>query len=172
MSNTKIEGFNLYFLYAYRLGGTKHALQTMAGETVPFFKDTWHRKHQVIYFWHSSGGKYVASDFEYLYRLRKEFEKDAEFWFVNLSGADRKKSENEEKSARIFAEKHKLELDSILLDKKEEAVGTFALTSFSTIAFVKKDNYVFRKLSGEFDEAMVRKSITDMIAARLHRDDD
>ena len=161
-----IEGKNLYFLYEYFVGDEKFQLDALDGTKIPFFLDKWHDKYQVIYFWHSKGGSLVKSDFEYLYRLRDEYGGEADFWFVNLAGADRK----EKRNAKAFAEKNGLNLNSILLDKWGEAAATFSLLNYSAIAFVKKDNYVYKKLEGNFDEGQVRKTIDSMLKAPLHRD--
>ena len=161
-----VKGMNLYFLYAYGIGGERHEMSALSGNTVPFFQDRWHSKHLVIYMWHSRGGKYVVSDFEYLYKMRDEFSGEVDFWFVNLSGADRKERNN----AKKFAESNCLEADSILLDTYGEVAATFDISHYSVIAFVKRDNYVFDKLEGDFDEDAVRRVISSMVKSPLHRD--
>lgn len=161
-----INGMNLYFLYAYGINGEKHQLKALSGKTIPFFKEGWHNKHQVLYLWHSSGGKAVASDFEYLYRLRNEFGDKVDFWFVNLTGVD----DEEIINVKTFTESHNLESDSILLDMDEEVAATLRIKYFSVITFIKKDNYVYRKIEGEFDENLVRETISSMMKAPLHYD--
>ncbi len=108
----------------------------------------------------------MASDFQYLYRLREEFEKQVDFWFVNLTGVDDEEKEN----AKAFAELHKLDAGSILMDVDEEAATTMQLSKFCTIVLVSRDNYVFRKLEQDFDEGAVRAAITAMLDKPLHRD--
>ena len=160
-----IEGVNFYFLHV-ESKSDKYKLKTLSNKTVSFCEDKWHKKHQVFYSWHSRGGQYVVSDFEYLNRLQQEFEKEIDFWFVNLTSV----GWFERIKAKKIAIQYNINFDSIILDKIGIVGATLRLEKMSTIVFVSRDNFVYKKLEGNFDESKVRQTISSLLKKRLHYD--
>ena len=161
-----IDNINLYFLYAFVQGGQRHVLESMNGKELPFFLPQTHGDDLVFYLWHSNG-KNTAYEFEYLYDMRAEFGSEVRFWFVNTTWA----GENERRNAEKFAKDHRLDPGSILMDDRKEATATFQVFQLPAIIFVKRDNYVFRKLEGEFDEDQVRDAINELLVLPEYEDD-
>jgi hypothetical protein len=118
----------------------------------------------VFYFWHSAGGELVAQDFEGLGGLQEKYKTDIEVWYVNLTAAD----ENEKKNARKLLKKFHLGGGHVVFDVNGEAAETVSLERFSTLVFVGRDNYVFKKTEGEFDVGKIEGIVKDMIAAPVH----
>lgn len=168
MEKLDLEGINFYFLYAFLTDGKRFEMDTLSGKTVPFFKDQWHDRHQVLYFWHSSEEQRTLEDFAYLYELKEQYADKADFWFINLTGI----GVNEKERALKLAQDHGFDQDTILLDTYEEAAYTLRINQRNKIYFLKRDNFMFNWLGGCFDKHMVQRMLDKMIAAPLHYDID
>jgi hypothetical protein len=159
-----IEHKNLYFLYAFGVGDEPCILEGADGKEIAFFEDRRYDRHLVFYFWHSAGGELVAQDFKELGGLQEKYKKDIEIWYINLSAASKK----EKKNAQKLIKKFNLANDHIVFDIKGEAAATVSLERYTTIVFVKRDNYVFKKIEREFDINKIEELVKAMINSPVH----
>jgi hypothetical protein len=159
-----IEHKNLYFLHAFGASGKPCMLEGADGKGIAFFEDRRYDRHLLFYFWHSAGGELVAQDFEDLGRLQEKYKNALEIWYINLTDADKK----EKKNAKKLIKKFNLANDRIVFDVNGEAAAAVSLERFSTLVFVTRDNYVFKKTDREFDIHKIEDIVKAMIASPVH----
>jgi hypothetical protein len=161
-----IEHKNLCFLHDFGVNAEPCILEGPDGKGIPFFEDRRYNRHLIFYFWHSKGGELAAQDFEELGRLQEKYKNAVEIWYINLTAADR----NEKKKAQRFIKKFNLANDHIVFDSRGEAAATVSLEKYTTIVFVTRDNYVFKKTERDFDINKIEELVKAMINSPVHSD--
>jgi hypothetical protein len=164
VDSLNIEHKNLYFLHSFGVSGEPCMLERVDGKEIAFFEDRRYDRHLVFYFWHSSGDDLVAQDFGELGLLQEKYKTAIEIWYINLTDADKK----EKKNAQKLIKKFNLAGDHIVFDVNGEAAAAVSLERYTTLVFVTRDNYVFKKIDREFDIHKIEDIVNAMIAAPIH----